>query len=272
MNFKRIILDSIGHGRLKKLSAFFDAKPEDLRSKISIRQAINEVPNLTEKKLIGRLKVDELKVLCSLCDIPAKGRRAELIRVLLKKHEKSSKRKSRNLRNERQENGADHFVAIDFETADHPRDSACAVALVTVYSGAIVDRSSFLIKPPRKSFSFTHVHGISWSDVANAPTFEEIWPKILPKIEKADFLVAHNAPFDRSVLVACCNVYGLTVPAKRFESTVTWARQVWDLRPTTLPDVCKFLGIPLSHHDPLSDAEACAKIMIRIREETTSVR
>jgi DNA polymerase-3 subunit epsilon len=40
------------------------------------------------------------------------------------------------------------------------------------------------------------------------------------------------------------------------------ARAVWNVRPTTLPDVCRFLGIALNHHDALSDAEACARIMI----------
>lgn len=32
--------------------------------------------------------------------------------------------------------------------------------------------------------------------------------------------------------------------------------------PTTLPDVCRRLGITLRHHDALSDAEACAKVVI----------
>ena len=33
------------------------------------------------------------------------------------------------------------FAAIDFETADYGRDSACAVAVVRVEGGVIVDRA-----------------------------------------------------------------------------------------------------------------------------------
>ena len=44
-----------------------------------------------------------------------------------------------------------HFAAIDFGTADYGRDSACAVAVVRVAGGEIVDRAHFLIRPPRRS-------------------------------------------------------------------------------------------------------------------------
>jgi len=29
-----------------------------------------------------------------------------------------------------------------------------------------------------------------------------------------------------------------------------------------LPDVCRHLGLPLQHHNALSDAEACANIVL----------
>jgi DNA polymerase III epsilon subunit-like protein len=44
------------------------------------------------------------------------------------------------------------FVAIDFETADHGPDSACAVGLVRVSGAEIVERKYYLIRPPRSSF------------------------------------------------------------------------------------------------------------------------
>ena len=51
----------------------------------------------------------------------------------------------------------DVFVAIDFETADRYRDSACALAMVRVESGKIVHTEYRLIKPPRKYFEFTYM-------------------------------------------------------------------------------------------------------------------
>ena len=41
------------------------------------------------------------------------------------------------------------FVAIDFETADYGRDSACALALVRVAAGVIVQRAFHYIRPPQ---------------------------------------------------------------------------------------------------------------------------
>jgi DNA polymerase III subunit epsilon len=44
--------------------------------------------------------------------------------------------------------------------------------------------------------------------------------------------------------------------------TVQLARKTWQLHPTKLPNVCDYLNIPLEHHQALSDAEACARIVI----------
>ena len=155
------------------------------------------------------------------------------------------------------------FVAIDFETADMGRDSACAVGLVRVEGNLIVRTESRLIRPPRRDFVFTYIHGITWEDVADAAPFAQVWSEIRDITDGVDFLAAHNAPFDRSVLQACCLSARLDPPPLPFECTVRHARKRWGIRPTTLPDVCRALDIRQGrHHDALADAEACARIMI----------
>ncbi len=154
------------------------------------------------------------------------------------------------------------FVALDFETADFGRDSACALALVRVEDHRVTTRRFFLIRPPRRRFYFSYLHGITWEDVADQPHFGELWPEITPLLKGARFLAAHNAPFDRGVLAACCARYGLEPPALPFLCTVELARRTWGLRRANLPHVCNFLGIPLTHHDAASDAEACARIVL----------
>ena len=158
------------------------------------------------------------------------------------------------------------FVAIDFETADYGRDSACQVGLVRVDAGQITCRESRLIRPPRRDFVFTYIHGIAWKDVALAPRFAEVWTELCPILDGAEFLVAHNAAFDRAVLRACCSGSDLPVPVQRFECTVSLARTVLGIYPTTLPDVCRHLRLKHTHHDALSDAEACARIVIAARK------
>ncbi len=161
----------------------------------------------------------------------------------------------------------DTFVAIDFETADTGRDSACAVALVRVEGARITQRVTRLIQPPRRTFEFTHIHGIRWRDVQDQPVFAQVWPELEPFLQGASFMVAHNASFDQGVLYACCSLARLEPPALPFACTMRLARQAWSLRPTRLPDLCRHLGIPLKHHDPASDAEACASAMIVLRKE-----
>ena len=156
-----------------------------------------------------------------------------------------------------------NFLAVDFETANRSRTSACALGLVYVEAKRVVAEETLLIRPPRRQFEFTHIHGLTWDDVKSQPTFVEWWPKIRSYIDQADFLVAHYAVFDRGVLNCCCEKYGLTPPSKPFECTVQIARQQWDIFPTKLPIVCRYLGIPLQHHDALSDAHACADITLR---------
>jgi len=154
------------------------------------------------------------------------------------------------------------FAAIDFETADNPPESACAVAVVRVESGVITRARVRRIRPPSPHFRFTRIHGITWSDVAGEPPFAEVWPSFASLLEGVAFLAAHNAAFDRRVLGACCDAAGLERPNTGFVCTVQVARRVWDVRPTKLPDVCRHLRLPLDHHDPLSDARACAGIVI----------
>lgn len=157
------------------------------------------------------------------------------------------------------------FAAIDFETADHGSDSACAVGIIVVDGLKVTRKAHFYIRPPRKNIRFTYVHGITWKDVEHQPVFADVWPKAAELLEGAEFLAAHNAGFDRGVLQACCRASGLAVPDLPFECTVKIARKAWGLPSNRLPVVCRHLGIPLNHHHAESDALACAGIIIAAR-------
>lgn len=163
------------------------------------------------------------------------------------------------------------FVALDFETADPGPDSACAVGLVKVVDNRIADQTKWFIRPPRRPpysrFPFTRIHRITWDMVAGEPSFPERWPDLVRFVDGAEHLVAHNARFDRAVLHACCRAAGIAPPDWPFTCTVSLARAAWNLRPTRLPDCCRLLGIRLRHHEPLSDALACAGIAIAALED-----
>ena len=156
------------------------------------------------------------------------------------------------------------FAAIDFETANPARGSACAVAVVRVEDGRVTRSQAQLLRPPTAEFLFTSIHGITWEMTVKQPTFLDYWPELKKQLDGVDFLAAHNASFDASVLEACCRQAGVDCPQYSFRCTVKESRRAWGIFPTKLPDVCRYLGISLNHHDALSDATACAKIMLEV--------
>lgn len=160
---------------------------------------------------------------------------------------------------------ADIVVALDFETADRYPDSACALGLTKLENGVIVDSLYSLIRPPRSRVYFTEIHGLTWNMLKDSPTFAELWPQFSAFMADARLLIAHNASFDRRVLLGCCEKFGLTPPQKPFVCTVKGARRGLDLPHNKLNDVCAHLGIELDHHNAASDARAAALIYRHLR-------
>ncbi len=159
------------------------------------------------------------------------------------------------------------FTAIDFETANGSRGSACAVALVRVRGGAVVDQLDTLIRPvDGGGFSGFNIriHGIRPADVSDAPTWEELWPQVASFVG-ADALLAHNASFDRGVWRATSELGGLAAAEPEFHCTVRLSRRFLDLPSHRLPLVAKALGLPpFAHHQAAADALTCASIGIEL--------
>lgn len=156
----------------------------------------------------------------------------------------------------------DSFVAIDFETANRFRNSACSVSVVSIVGGVVAEVFTTLIRPPSNLFEFTSIHGITYDDVQQSPSFRDIAPRLLGLLIEAPFVAAHNSSFDSSVVSALCELIGEVPPATPWLCTVRLARRTWRLPRCGLADVSQFLGIPLNHHDAESDARACASIVL----------
>jgi DNA polymerase-3 subunit epsilon len=160
------------------------------------------------------------------------------------------------------------FTAIDFETANPKRASVCAVGVVKVRDGVVVDTLETLVQPPPGHESFgsfnVAVHGITAWDVMGAPTWDVVYPKIA-ELAGGDALVAHNASFDRSVLTQASAVHGISVPRSQWLCTRDTARSVLDLPSYKLPDVSRALNIAAhSHHDAGADARQCALVLVEL--------
>ncbi|MFP7761014.1 3'-5' exonuclease [Marisediminicola sp. LYQ85] len=158
------------------------------------------------------------------------------------------------------------FTAIDFETANSSRASACAVGLVKVRGGVVVDRAAWFIRPPAGHDSFsewnTRVHGIVEADVATAPTWAEQLPDLVA-FAAGDTLAAHNARFDMGVIAGACLATFERVPELDYLCSLHVARRTYSLESYRLPVAARAAGFTgFRHHDALADSEACAAIVI----------
>ncbi|WP_201983028.1 3'-5' exonuclease [Hymenobacter rubidus] len=157
------------------------------------------------------------------------------------------------------------FTAIDFETANERRDSACAIGVVRVHNGQIVEEFQTLLRPRelRVDWRNQQVHGIAEADLYDAPTLADVWPVLLPYLHRQP-VVAHNSAFDVSVLEYTCRDFSLPIPAFHALCSVKLAKVCWPhLERHKLDHVAAYFNIPLNHHDALSDARACAEITVQ---------
>ena len=81
------------------------------------------------------------------------------------------------------------FVALDFETANKFKNSACSLAVITVKDGQIIKKAYSLIKPPFMSFDdeCIEIHGIQPKDVIHEKTFDQLWNAIYENHLKREY-------------------------------------------------------------------------------------
>lgn len=157
------------------------------------------------------------------------------------------------------------FIAIDFETANSSRSSACALGLVEVKDGNITTEHSWLIDPQQRFDGMNiSIHGITPSMVIGKPTFHDLWPTVEPLLQ-GQIVVAHNASFDMSVLRYCLDGISLTYPNFQYLCTYLLGKKMLpDLPSHKLNVVSEHFDINLKHHDALDDARASAAILLKL--------
>ena len=167
------------------------------------------------------------------------------------------------------------FTAIDFETANGSSASPCAVGLVRVRDGVLVEGLAILFWPPpgHKEIwaSNSRIHGIYESDLEGAPEFEVALEEMLEFIG-TDVLVAHNASFDMGVLRKSAEAIGAEVPDFSYMCSLLMARKSYNLESYRLNAVAYAVGHEdFKHHDALADADACARIVVHMAKKKHDV-
>jgi len=156
------------------------------------------------------------------------------------------------------------FVCFDVETPNARNDRMSAIGISVVENGCVTEEFFSYVNPEEPFDDFnTQLTGISPETVADAPTFRELWPRILP-LMSGGTLVAHNAPFDLGVLKKCLQDYGIAWKDRvAYLCTVQIGRKILPAISHRLNDMCRYYQIELDHHKADSDSRACAEILIR---------
>ena len=159
------------------------------------------------------------------------------------------------------------FIAIDFETANPKRVSACALGIAIVSNGSIVESKGYLIKPVGGHASFqSKIHGIKEEHTFDKPDFGELFPEI--KYIFSYPLVAHSL-FDKQVLNALTDHFGLDLMFQYNDSSAIAKSKLPHLKDCKLKTLVKHFNLPsFKHHDATEDAVACAQVFLKLKDNT----
>lgn len=165
------------------------------------------------------------------------------------------------------------YTFVDVEIPNLNNDCICAIAMIVIEDHHEVLRHAELINP-KTFFSANNIkiHGIHRKDVLESRTLEEFWKEYGQYFSKDYIIGAHNAMSDISVLNKDLARIGRKIEAERMVDTMDIMSQFYyqgkqkkgDLK---LCNIAEHLQIPISHHDPESDVNACYEIVRKMAIE-----
>ncbi len=157
------------------------------------------------------------------------------------------------------------FAVLDVETTGlYPAlgDAICEVAVLRGCDGRVLSQYQQLVDPGRPISPEAYaVNRISSDLLRGAPPFGRIADQVLACLEGAA-VVAHNAPFDLSFLVAALEEAGRPIPNNPVVDTLALARNCYGFPSNSLQAVAGRLGIvPSRRHRALGDARATWRVL-----------
>lgn len=159
------------------------------------------------------------------------------------------------------------YTFVDVEIPNLNNDCICAIALIVVDEGREVLRHCELINP-KTFFSANNIriHHIHRKDVLDSRTLEEFWQDYGQYFEAPYIIGAHNAMSDISVLNKDLNRISRRIGSTQMVDTMDIMMYFYykgeqkkgDLK---LCNIAEHLEIPIDHHNPESDVNACYEII-----------
>lgn len=164
--------------------------------------------------------------------------------------------KSANATNDSPRQLFDNYVVFDIENPNARGNSICALGLLVIENGIIVDKKYTLINPEdRFDRTNSEITGLSGSMVLDAPTLRDYWSNI-DELLTTKIIVGHNIKYDLSVLSKSLDRYDIPVPEFRYICTLQLSRELITASSYSLTNLLSAIGITHQAHHALHDAEA----------------
>ncbi len=142
-----------------------------------------------------------------------------------------------------------YYAIVDIETTGGYASAGAIteIAIIVTDGEKIIEKYETLINPQREiPYFITKLTGIDNNMVNDAPTFDEVAPKVF-NILNGNIFVAHNVNFDFSFVNHQLKENGYTLNCKKL-CTVRYGKKViTGLRSYSLGNFCKAIGIPVEN-------------------------
>lgn len=170
------------------------------------------------------------------------------------------------------------FVVFDFETTglDAKTEKIIQIGALRYRNNEKVDEFITYVNPQKAIPSnITSLTGIKNSDIKNALTIAQVFPKFIDFIGK-DVLIAHNADFDMKFLLN--NAFNLRIkkPQNEVIDTLSLSRKYIKgsngakLENYKLPTLKEILEINVGSHNSADDCFVCAEVYKKCKEKINS--
>ena len=135
------------------------------------------------------------------------------------------------------------FLDLEMTGLDPTRDRVVEICVDRVIGGVTQSRVASLVRPPDGRAGNSAIHGIADVDLAAAPAFEALAPRVLEAIDGA-VVVAHAAAWDVAFLDVELAALGLTSGLRHYLDSLELARRAFGFERHGLDALCESLGIP----------------------------
>ena len=161
------------------------------------------------------------------------------------------------------------YILLNIKTPNTKGNSICAIAVVLVEDGNVVEKKYSFINPEDE---FDEIHskitGIDASQVENAMTLKEYWNEI-KELFRENVIVAHNAIYDLTVLSRALQRYGIKLEKYCYSSTLELSKKYIKANSYKLRNLVQEVKYEYHTCDALEEALACGHLFQYIISHNT---